>query len=213
MFGRLWIEHKPDFHVDVLLTDPTRDIDDYVAATGLSWSVEIRKATHSLEELEADAAEIVRNAGPGTRPFDLNVDVFRNVITLEAASFAALDSFLDSRSLELLNTAEVVLVGSLSKPAANIYGGLALSPCTSGFSVKNSAGLKGIVTAGHCDNSVSYSGMSLPYEGGSFTGSNDEQWHTAPGFTVKNWLIIENDCLWINTGEGSTLRYGPKVLS
>lgn len=169
------------------LTDPSTDIGEYVAETGLTGRVEIRTAAHSLEELEADAAEILRNAGPGTRPFDLTIDVFSNKITLEASSLAALDSFLSDRALQLPATAEVVLVERLAEPSANIYGGLALSPCTSGFSVKNSTGTKGIVTAGHCDNNVSYSGTSLPYKGGSFTGSNDEQWHTAPDFSVRNW--------------------------
>jgi len=59
---------------------------------------------------------------------------------------------------------------------------------SSGFSVKNSSGTKGITTAGHCDNSLSYEGTNLPFQGSLLGGSYDVQWHTAPGFTVRNLM-------------------------
>jgi hypothetical protein len=75
------------------------------------------------------------------------------------------------------------------RPGADIYGGLALSTCTSGFSVRhNSSGSLGIVTAAHCPNSQSYLGSSLPFQSEAWGGWYDQQWHTAPGFVVRNWM-------------------------
>lgn len=189
VFAGLWIEHEPHFHVIVLLTDPSRDISAYVGSTGLTGLVEVRGAAYSLKDLEADAAAILQSAGPGTRPFDLNIDVFGNEIIIETTSQSAFDAFLDDRDVELPETARIEVVGKLAEPSANIFGGMGLSSCTSGFSIeKNSTGTQGIVTAAHCADSQSYSGTSLPFQAPeTFSGSNDEQWHTTPGFTVKNW--------------------------
>jgi len=187
VFAGLWIVHEPQFEVIVWLTDLSVDISQAVDDVGLSGYVEVRKAARSLEELETDAARFLRDAGPGTRPFDLTIDVPSNEIRIEVESLAVLFDFLDQRGVALPSDSSVQLIGQLAEPSANIYGGLALSSCTTGFSVKNSAGTKGVVTAGHCDNSQSYLGTSLPYVAGATVGSNDEQWHTAPGFTVRNW--------------------------
>lgn len=66
------------------------------------------------------------------------------------------------------------------------YNGLAY--CTSGFSCKNSAGTKGILTAGHAANSLTYNGAALPMISEQNSGAVDAQWHTTAGYTPKNWI-------------------------
>lgn len=43
------------------------------------------------------------------------------------------------------------------------------------------------MTAGHCQNTLSYNGQNLPFVSESWGGSYDVQWHNTPGFTVRNW--------------------------
>jgi streptogrisin C len=76
----------------------------------------------------------------------------------------------------------------MGKPKSEIYGGLPLSKCTSGFSVRQTQDpyLRGITTAGHCDNNLSYNGINLIFMTQLYAGSYDIQWHRAPGFTVTN---------------------------
>jgi hypothetical protein len=63
-------------------------------------------------------------------------------------------------------------------------GGLHMSSCTTGFSVQNSSGTKGIITAGHCGNSQSYrlygspTWYSMTYQNELRSANADLQWHT-----------------------------------
>ncbi|MCS7017190.1 MAG: S1 family peptidase [Gemmatales bacterium] len=85
----------------------------------------------------------------------------------------------------------VLKVNEMPRKVSDIFGGLTLTTCTSGFSVRNSSGTKGITTAGHCNNSQSYNGVNLPFQSGTpdSGGIYDIQWHTAPGFTVRNLIF------------------------
>ena len=77
----------------------------------------------------------------------------------------------------------------MGQKEANIYGDLALSLCTSGFSVKNSAGAKGITTAGHCGNNLSYDGTNLPY----FPKLVEQA--LVMEAETQGELVLENDCI------------------
>ena len=52
--------------------------------------------------------------------------------------------------------------------------------------MKNSNGVKGILTAAHCTDTISYLGVNLPFQNSAYGGPFDFQWHTAPGFDVRN---------------------------
>jgi hypothetical protein len=80
-----------------------------------------------------------------------------------------------------------VSVGDIPQPASTIYAGLAGSGCTSGFSVEHTSGTRGIITAAHCGNSQTISGVSLTFKFEWQYGSADVQWHTASGSTFRNW--------------------------
>ena len=71
-----------------------------------------------------------------------------------------------------------------------MYGGLGISTCTTGFTVRNSAGARGVSTAGHCGNSQSLSGYALTFRGEAYSGSYDVQWHNASGHTYPNTIKV-----------------------
>ena len=58
------------------------------------------------------------------------------------------------------------------------WGGEALSTCTSGFGTKDSSGVRGISTAGHCSDSQADDGESLSFEEEHQGTHGDFQWHT-----------------------------------
>lgn len=103
----------------------------------------------------------------------------------------------------LPDTVVVIPVKSLATPAQAsepIYAGLRLrqpassSPrrfCTAGFTVRNiSSGVRGISTAGHCENNLTYLDKPLAFQTEiSLQGSVDLQWHLASGFDIKNWAF------------------------
>ncbi|MEV0306896.1 S1 family peptidase [Nonomuraea fuscirosea] len=65
-------------------------------------------------------------------------------------------------------------------------GGLRMDTCTSGFSVRNAAGIEGILTAGHCGNTQRYryynSSTWVPtsFRSQARNAASDVQWHTRP---------------------------------
>lgn len=58
------------------------------------------------------------------------------------------------------------------------WGGEALRTCTSGFGTKDSSGVRGISTAGHCSNSQTDDGVSLTFKDEHLGTHGDFQWHT-----------------------------------
>lgn len=82
----------------------------------------------------------------------------------------------------------MVVVDELPGPALDLYGGLALSTCTSGFTIwKNTSSNRAITTAGHCGNTQSYNGNALTYQNDEQrNGSHDEQSHKRSGATYPN---------------------------
>lgn len=191
-FAGLWLERRPVFRVVAAFTeDASAVLQQAVAGTALAPIVEHRLTTRSLRSLEADLASIEWLFHE--RMADLQIDVITNTVEVRVVSEERFRDFLTSRNANLPSSARVLEVGGLNTPAADIYGGLALTTCTSGLSViKNGTADRGITTAAHCQNSQSYSGSSLPFQLESAGASHDEQWHLAPAFTVRNWVKDPN---------------------
>lgn len=191
-FAGLWIQHQPEFRVIVQFTKEGEElIQPYIENTSLSDSVEIRLINTSLDNLEVDrvrTAQIVQSLG-----LDMftGIDVKENRVNLYVLDPEQLAASLQEANYDLPANVKVIKVQQLLTPMTDIFGGLALTTCTSGFSVKNSSGTKGITTAGHCDNTQQYNGVNLPFQAGTVPGSDpyDIQWHTAPGFTVRNLIF------------------------
>lgn len=114
------------------------------------------------------------------------IRISENVVELYVLKADDIDNAFSQAGIKLPSYVHVIEVDRLSVENTEIFAGLALSPCTSGFSVKNGSGTKGITTAAHCNNTVSYNMTNLPFQSSAYGGQYDVQWHTAPGFTVRN---------------------------
>lgn len=194
-FAGLWIEESSDFQVTVAVVRGAETGARSIAnASSLRGAVGVVGVEHSLSDLVA-ALTTLRSATERV-PFDLDVDLAENRVVVYTKSEAELDTYLRANRLTLPAVATVKVVEELSQPAADIYGGLALSCGTSGFSVRSTvSGERGITAAGHCGNSQSYQGAPLAWRATRLFGNHDEAWFSAPGlFNVRSG--------WINDGIG-----------
>lgn len=190
-FGGLWIEHGPaqsDFKVVVRFTsDGNQTIQkyaEYVANGPLSGMVEIKDADTTLATLRSRRTQAIENlAGLGIS-VESGINVRENRAEIYVVERDQLDTAITENNIALPDKTELVTVGSLSRRAADIYGGLDVS-CTTGFSVEDDDNNLGVTTAGHCPNNLSYNGTALTYETGHYSGSLDVQWHTS-SFDEKN---------------------------
>jgi hypothetical protein len=202
----LWIQHTPDFRVIVQLTDgKAAAVQPYIANGPLAAITEVRTKKASLKQLAADrdiTVPIVQRTDIG---FDIGTNVQDNVVELYVADVEQLNVALRTIGATLPNTVRLVKVNETAKPATDIYGGLAISGCTSGFSVRGPYGAStalGIATAGHCNNSQSYAGVNLPFQNESFSGSYDVQWHTVGSFVARNQVYDGSGPRTINATRG-----------
>ncbi|HJH27157.1 MAG TPA: hypothetical protein C5S37_10425 [Methanophagales archaeon] len=190
-FAGLWIEHTPEFRVVVQFTrDGEETIRPYMKQYAkLANLVEVRTAKVPLVDLQKAQANASYSARALDIPVESDINVFNNSVELYVAKAnkSQFDNALQKGNIRLPDKVKVrvITVDTLMNHEADIYGGLPLRTCTSGFSVKEGI-TKGITTAGHCSNTQSYNGNSLTFESEKETGSYDIQWHTAPGYTVTN---------------------------
>ncbi len=194
IFGGMWIQHTPEYRAIVHLTEGGKErIQSYAQAAGLADVVEVRPVKMSLKALETVQAEAHKAAQAANVAMDSEIDVIENRVNLFVTDRAQLDAVLQAADdvlaktsdVRLLDNVQVIVLDQLSTSYAYVYGGLAISGCTSGFAVQ-SGSTKGIITAAHCSNTQQYNSRSLPFQSESFGGSYDVQWHTAPAFFVTN---------------------------
>ncbi len=195
-FAGLWIDNTSEkYRVVVQMTTPSAEeqILDRVRGTELEDLVEVSSAQFSLENLEAKQDETHRLAHDLNMDMESEINVQANKVQMYLPKKNR-HNFRGLRVMSALNLPEGVVVSSvdgLSTPETNIYGGVFLATCTSGFAVRNLSGTRGITTAAHCPNNQSYKGKSLTFQAEDQQGYQDVQWHTAPGFTVTNEFLVE----------------------
>ncbi len=191
-FSGLWIQHQPEYRVIVMFTrDGETTLQSYVQNGSLAGLVEAHTASATLKELEVARYQAVQTVGNLGIRISSAVNIPNNRAELYALDPAQLTASLRKANAQLPDKVDVVKFIELSRDVADIFGGKALTTCTSGFSVRNPSWTKGITTAGHCSNSQSYNGVNLPFQSGTpdSGGIYDIQWHTAPGFTVRNLIF------------------------
>jgi len=169
-FAGLWIEHAPEFKFVVQFTRDNEEIikpylEKYPELTNI---IEVRTANVSLANLQRDQANASSVASALGIPANSDINVYNNNVELYVvkADRGRFDNALQRREIQLPDNVRVITVEALVEDVANIYGGLALSTCTSGFSVQKGWWpfiTKGITTAGHCPNTLSYNGSSLTF--------------------------------------------------
>lgn len=131
-FGGLWIEHQPQYHVIAAFTgDGESTLRPYIEGGPLACIVEVRTVEATQKELlkaRAEAAALADSLGIETNSA---VDVTHTTAVLYVLDPAALDAALGHARLSLPDHVQVVQVDALATPVTDIFGGLALSQCTS----------------------------------------------------------------------------------
>jgi streptogrisin C len=187
-FAGLTIEHTPQFHAVARFTRKGEETIRPYLSPALAAVVRVEPARFSLRQLErrleasyhrVRAAGIPAAGGVDLRANRAEVHVLRGRSAQARAVLAAED-------------AAVVEVDALPQEEISMYGGLSITGCTSGFTVRNSAGTRGVSTAGHCGNSQTLGGYALTFRGEAYSGSYDVQWHNASGHTYPNTIKVSS---------------------
>ncbi len=195
VFAGLWIEHKPEFAVDVRFTDSDRghallgQLD-----SGLAREVEFRvgDAEVSLRELEALQEAAILEARLAGIAIDADINVRTGQVELMTTHTARLEAALESLRTAHVGRIHVASVDTLARPdqAQPLRGGRSLSTCTAGYTVRHGAtGQVGVATAAHCGNNQVYADtwQALPFRSEKQSGNHDVQWHSrACNMTVAN---------------------------
>ncbi len=136
------------------------------------------------------AAELVAVANPDASPTTLR-DLDHALVN-PATGELALSSPTRAGNETEQSAAGGVSIRTETSPgraASTNRGGVAMSSCTSGFTVRGSSAT-GILTAGHCGDPQSYAttpggtpSYTAPFITQSWTSNSDLQWHTTPSHT------------------------------
>lgn len=190
IFAGLWIQHAPQFRVIVqFIRDGEETIRPYIVNGPLANIVEVRPAHVTLAKLEADQKVALRAIRAVGVPVDSGLNVFQNRVEVYVTDHARLDTALQVASLQLPETVQVITVPHLSTPTSDIYGGLAITGCTTGFAAINPQVSAYILTAGHCSDTQSYAGQNLALVGQAQYYSYDIQWHSPAPFGLSNLIF------------------------
>ncbi|WP_394751711.1 S1 family peptidase [Crenothrix sp.] len=212
-FAGLWLEHKPKLRLVAQFAGGTKkDISTYMPEELMAIS-EVRAAKVSLAGLKKMRTKAITSfTNAGNIPIESDINVKENRVDLFVTNQFRMRGadILKKRNLQFPKNVKLITVSAPSIRQASFYGGLplyqALPPicantpsdpsckanCTTGFSVINTLGIRGITTAGHCTDARKYSGIVFPYKAGSITGPYDIQWHTTPGYTPTNIIKVSN---------------------
>lgn len=103
---------------------------------------------------------------------DLQVVATQNLIGAAGAGIR------DSITISVVRSNRQVLGGDESN--SEHLGGEGIIRCTTGFGTKTSTGVRGISTAGHCDDPQIDDGSTLTFKAAHEGTHGDFQWHTGP---------------------------------
>ncbi len=194
-FAGMWTQHESEYRIIVRFTrDGSETIQRYIEGSPLEGIVELRPADTTYEELERIQARALYIVDGLDIRAESVIDVKSNRVELWVSDPTRLANVLQTTNARLPDEVDVVKVEGFSSPTANIYAGQEIVTynsagqgmiCTTGFSVYNQTGTRGVTTAGHCLNNAYRNNVSLRFIDQRYGGSYEVQWHTAPDFTVK----------------------------
>ena len=190
-FAGLWVKHTPEFRIVVQFTRDVEDIIKPYIPKNLADAIEIRTVKSSYIDLQNARTVVTSSLKNLNVVSDSYIDIIENYVNVSIAQVdqTRFENAVQNERLTLPDNVKVVTVDTLAKPVIDIYGGLAITTCTSGFAVKTPGGTKGIVTAGHADNFQWYYYIIpwyLFFQQERMDTNYDVQWHTCPGLTVVN---------------------------
>lgn len=192
-FAGLWIEHKPQFRVVVQLTAGGKEtLRPYVEHGPLADLIDVRYASVTSTKLEADQAESIRLLERIGVKADFSINIKNNFVEVNVTDPEQLQNTLQSAGVQLPRTIKIIKVSKLISPAADIYAGLGVNGCTTGFSaIYRRTNDRVMTTAGHCPDQQSYQGKALPFQGQITAGSVDLQFHLSlPNYSSVPLMYI-----------------------
>lgn len=160
-FGGLFVKHEPDFRVVVKMTG---------AGQGLLRQVTsdprfvVEQATTPINQLNQLKERIGRRLAQETGyQFSASVNVWDGTVDIQTTDIEDTRSRL-TNDLTRNQNIRLIQIEEGVKNHATIRGGVRLTGtvqrCTSGFNVSSSLG-DGLITAGHCDDSMTISGVQF----------------------------------------------------
>ena len=192
-FAGLYIDDTQQYRIVVRSTDRNAGerVRARVAGGPLEGLVEVRPARFSLADLEKKQKETRGQVVRAGVQHSSDINVFENRVEVYVTDPEALSAKLAAARARLPEGVEVQRVPSLDQPHnTEIYGGVALTSCTSGWNVRAGSGELGTTTAMHCRRLAGeqyYQGVLLPFRAGKEGGDQDIQWmSTCDLFVTRN---------------------------
>jgi len=190
-FAGLWIEHQPEFRLVVRLVGDApapRGLGAAVAGSPIPIVFQTGAAATQAELLAKIHSSLpqLQAALPDMAGTDVDVrtgDIVLTVYAVGAAGEAAQAKAPDL-TRQLGHPVRIALIDAPVEDG-HTRGGANITGCTSGFVVADSAGTRGVLTAGHCDDAQTYNefgGVSyaMTFVSEIRDADQDVQWHTTP---------------------------------
>jgi streptogrisin C len=193
-YGGIFIDQSPDYQVIVLVEEGSGSavegaIDD-LGFSDLKPFIAIRETPFTLDVLKSEMERVAQLSAGLATSLDLDIRTGEIlVIVATLADVSAVRTALASAQPPIGARNVIVEKGRVVQEHA--FGGLPLSTCTSGFSVRRTTdNAKGVSTAAHCPDAQTLQkhGTALDHIAGQNYGSLDVQWHKTPGLTDPNLI-------------------------
>lgn len=166
----------------------------------------------TFEQVEASMdAVIAELEASGVTVDGIYYDEVTNTIVVDSS--AAAPASVSAPSINAANGIDIpVRIDVHDVPAADGYrGGIVLTSCTSGFTVRNPAGLRGILTAAHCPEPQAYQPIGsktwyvATYRNGLNNAYADVEWRSITAHTVGPYVYMASTLTPV-TLRGYTMR-------
>ena len=199
-FGGIYLDYAPEYRI-TLLSRPGHASTVARAVSELGFDdlephVGVVETRFTEDVLVGAMGEVRGMAGGQATTLDVNIQTGEVLATAdtEADAEAIRNAVASSRS-SVQARRVVVTVGRFTEQHS--YGGLPLTTCTAGFSVRRTTdGDEGVTTAAHCQDPQSiqdhHGGTSLDYVTEKYGDNADVQWHKTPGLTDDNRVRVSN---------------------
>ncbi len=197
-YAGLWIEHRPSFRMVVRLVGKEPAPEGLKSALANSpvpvvfQSGAVASQSDLLDKVHS-ALPILLATFPDMSGTDVDVKTGEVVLTVPAVGKARAAALTKVPALAR-RLGAAVRIDFIDSPLTDqsVRGGSALTDCTSGFVVANSAGTRGFVTAGHCGNTETYTDFdgtvtTSTFQSETFDADQDFQWHTTPQTEVPEF--------------------------
>jgi hypothetical protein len=169
----------------------------------------------SFSELRDDQTRILDSLWSEGIKAGSSIDLAANKVKILTLERAKIERLVAEDKLRMSDFTTIVDGDPTIKNHALIRGGLTVEGldygCQTGFSVRNYSGVRGVVTAGHCDDALNtLSGVSIGALQAATTGTQyqqgiDLQWHASTTNTYPNEIQYGSTVVKISSAVGISL--------